>query len=98
VSRLLGFLLDRDISNFKPWAKPEDATDGWDLKIKNADPLTQWWYAMLRDGDPQGFTSMEHGSLGSTRTEILGDWIKDHDSGYALSVKRNHLGEHMTSG
>ena len=47
-------------------------------------------YSLIKksgEGETHSGRIFENGA----RTEVLGDWIKDHDSGYALSVKRNHL-------
>lgn len=90
AARLFGYLLNRDISNFKPWAKPEEFTDGWDLKIKNSDAVTQWWYAVLRDGEPEGLTTMVHDDvLGKTMTKVYGSW--EVGSSIPLSVQRSEL-------
>ena len=87
AARLFGYLLNRDISNFKPWAKPEEFTDGWDLKIKNSDAVTQWWYAVLRDGEPEKLTSWVDSIQGKKRSEIFGSW--EQGAAAPLAVKRS---------
>lgn len=79
---VFGYLLNRDISNFRPWERVDAINSGWDIKIQSSDALTKWWYDVLSNGDAE-----------EQFQEIpsKGNWLDNHGSGWALAISRQHF-------
>lgn len=78
-ARVFGYLLDRDISAFKPWERLDDITTAAGIKLRSADALTQWWQSVLDAGTVAEAFPMH---------EVAGNWMETQAHGWALAVPR----------
>lgn len=79
AARVFGYLLDRDISDFKPWERLDEITTSAEIKLQSADALTQWWHSVLEAGSVAESFPVH---------EVAGDWMENQGQGWALAVPR----------
>ena len=79
AARVFGYLLDRDISGFKPWERLDDVTTSAEIKLQSADALTQWWHSVLESGSVAESFPIH---------EVAGDWMENGEFGWALAIPR----------
>ena len=80
AARVFGFLLDRDISAFRPWERLPEITTSWRIKLQSSDALTKWWQYVLESGSIQELFPLH---------ETAGNWMDASEgAGWSLAIPR----------
>jgi hypothetical protein len=76
LSAFLWDMLDRDVKGFEPREKIPVTVASTDQKIRNMDPIAQWWYNALWTGDlpfsgVEPFDDWAEGEVRAIRTDVI---------------------------
>lgn len=93
-------LLDIDIEGWHPRIKPDKIMQrGWDLKIRGAGSVVQWWFDVLVDGYLQKKTQEYSGNeVGEWPRKVLSDVVRDSYNSWAIKHRVSHIDNASTIG